>query len=145
MANFAYNVFKTKLMNGTFNLNNSDTIKVRLVDTNTTADTEKDKTLMNGFTTSTAYSGTTDQTLTGESTSQDDTDNEGVFDASDTTFSAVSISGGLDIEGMIVYQFVTDDTDSIPMLWIEDGGFNITPNGSDIVITWASEGILNLT
>ena len=145
MANFAYNTFKHQLMNAIFDLDNTNTIKVRLVDVCTTADTAKCKTNMSCFG---KYSGTTDVEITSETTSQVDACcNLGKFDSSVTlTFSTVSCAGCLNIEGMVVYKCIcATDACSIPMVWIEDGGFNITPNGSDIVITWACAGIINLT
>ena len=109
MANFAYNVFKKKLLDGVFDLDATDTIKARLVDTSTTADTEKCKATLSAFTAGSKYSGTTDQCIPAtQSTSQDNTDNEGVWDSTGTmTFSSVSICGCCkDIEGMIIYKFI---------------------------------------
>src|SRR3990170_2380206 len=60
---------------------------------------------------------------------------EGVFDAADTTISAVT---GDQAEAILVYKFVTNDADSVPMLVIAgaSSGLPVTPNGGDINITW---------
>ena len=93
----------------------------------------------------TAYVGTTDQILSAKTVTQDDTDDEGVFDdTANVTFSALAISGVDTIAGFLVYKFVVDDTDSIPLAWYLIDP-DITPNGSDIVIIWNAEGIWNIT
>ena len=64
----------------------------------------------------------------------------GVFDAADTTISAVT---GDQAEAILIYKFVTNDADSVPMLVIAgaSSGLPVTPNGGDINITWPAAGI----
>ena len=48
--------------------------------------------------------------------------------------------GTRQMAGLLLYIHVTDDTDSIPYQWIDDG-FPFTANGQDFPITWAADGI----
>ena len=56
------------------------------------------------------------------------------LDAADTIFTAVT---GVSVEAILIYKFVTADTDSPLLLW-EPSATNmpITPSGNDITITW---------
>ncbi len=65
---------------------------------------------------------------------------EGVFDANDTTISAVT---GDQAEALLLFKFVTNDADSRPFLVISGAtaGLPVTPNGGDINITWPAAGI----
>ena len=65
---------------------------------------------------------------------------EGVFDAADTTISAVT---GDQAEAVLLYKFVTNDADSVPIMVIAgaSSGLPVTPNGGDINITWPAAGI----
>lgn len=81
-------------------------------------------------------------------TSQDDTDDEGVADAPDVTFSSLD---NATIQGVLVYKQVgTDDStpgDDIILYYLDDSDISDLPkvtNGGDISIQWAAEGIVNL-
>lgn len=149
MADFAYNVFKKTVLDGAIDLDTGgDDIQVLLLEAAT--DENKDDATISavlaraGTTelTSTGYSRTA---LTGEATSQDDTDDEGVFDADNVTFSAVSQAASETVVAAIVYKEVGADTVDVPLLFLDSlTNLPFTPNGSDIQITWATEGILNL-
>jgi hypothetical protein len=104
----------------------TDTIKVALVDL--TAD----------YTYSSAhqykssvpsYSGTTDQTL-GSVTVTD-----GVFDAADATFSAVSQSASKTVGALVIYKDTGTGSTS-PVIAYIDGFTAVTPNGGDITVAW---------
>lgn len=92
------------------------------------------------------------QTLANLSFTQDDTDNEGVFDADDVTFSSLSTTN--DIQTVFVYlQVGTDDTTPAddPLIAVYDddsaGSLSDLPiptNGSDLTLTLDSEGIVNI-
>lgn len=92
------------------------------------------------------------QTLTGLAVSEDSTDDEAVFDADDVTFSSLSTAN--DIQAVIVYiQRGGDDTtpadDEIVAAYDNDSGgavadLSISTNGSDLVLNFSSEGIINL-
>jgi len=139
-----YTNAKRALLAGELNLATND-IRVALVMTNTTADTDQDAALMNAITTLDEMDGAgyARQALTGEAVAADDPNNRGEFDANNLTFSAVS-AGTRQVAGMVVYKHVTNDTDSIPIAYIDSGGFPFTANGGDIVVAWNVEGILQL-
>ena len=60
----------------------------------------------------------------------------GVFDAADSTFTAVS---GATVEAIIYYRSTGTDSTS-PVLMVDNGatGLPVTPNGGDITITYSA-------
>lgn len=139
-----YNNFKEQLMEGIFDLLN-DTIKVTLhtgyspdIDTHTVwADVS-----------GTEY-GTADgytaggKTLTSVAVTQDDTDNEGVFDAADVTWTSL----GALTPATPSHAILWDDTPTSPadpLVGYFELGTTAT-NGGDYKLQWNTEGIINLT
>lgn len=147
MANFTYTHAKHLLLTGALNLATAD-MRVCLVMTNTTADTEKDVSTFAGFTTLDEYDGanytTPGAALTGEAVTQDDANDRSEFDANDATFTALGV-GTRQCQGAIVYAFVSNLNASIPIAWIDTGGFPFTGNGSNVTIQWNAEGIVQAT
>jgi len=83
------------------------------------------------------------QSLANQTTSADDTDDEGVFDADDVTFSSLSTTN--QIQGVVIYKQVTDDTDSPIIAVIDDTDDSDLPavtNGTDFIIEWSANGVL---
>jgi len=144
MANFVYTTAKKGLMDGSIDLNTHD-IRAILVMTNTTCDTEEDKTFIDQFTTLDEMDGAgySRVALTSEAVANDDANNRGEFTADAITFTAVS-AGTRQVAGLVLYRFVTNDTDSIPIAFIDDSA-PYTPGGGNIVYTPNAEGILQLT
>ena len=140
MASFWYDHAAYLITNGGLDWDTHD-IRVALCMTNTTADTEKDKALMNAFTTLDEYDGANyaRKALT-ESTAEDNTNHRGTMDATDITWTALG-AGTRNAQGMLVYRHVTNDTDSIPIMWIDSGGFPLTGNGGDVTVTWNAAGV----
>lgn len=141
MASFAYNELKRALLEAEIDFPNDD-IRVMLVMTNTTADTEDDVNTISGFTTldecdDTGYSR---QALTSEAVNEDSANDRAEFDAADVTFSNNG-DASRNIDGAIVFKHVTNDTDSVPIAFID---FTETLNGNDLIITWNTEGIIQL-
>jgi len=147
MASHVYDNAKEQLLLGTIDFSTDD-IRVALLMTNTTADTEKSAATVAGFTTDDDFDGSGytagGAALAGEAVSEDGANNRGEFDATDLTFSSLG-AGTRNIQGALVYKFVTSFSASIPIAWIDTGGFPVTANGGDITITWNAEGILQLT
>jgi hypothetical protein len=91
------------------------------------------------------------QTLSGTTVSQDNTDDEGVWDADDVTFASIDTTQ--DIQFILVYvQVGGDDTtpgdDPIVTIYDDDSAGSLSElphptNGSDVIISWDSEGIVN--
>lgn len=151
------NNFKEQVMEGSIDLT-SDTIKVALIsdDTDYTFDQAAHSTvddILDGGTTATEFSGSgySRQTLSNLTVTQDDDDNEGVFDADDVTFSGID---GDTIQGYIIYQQVGDDDttpedDRVLAVYDDDSAGSLedlplTTNGSDVTIAFDSEGITNI-
>jgi hypothetical protein len=146
MANFVYNETKHALLQGLLNFDTGgDDIRVLLVMTDTTADTQDDANTFADFTTLDEFNGSGYSSgglaLAGEVVNEDVTNNRAEFDAGDITFPNIG-AGTRSIQAAIVYKFNTTLSDSEPLIYVDDGGFPIDPNGGDIAVQWNIEGIL---
>lgn len=152
------NATKTKLLNGSLDLAN-DTIKVALLKSTTEYSPDPDShefvsDVLDGGTTGAEFDDTnySRQTLANQSTSQDDTDDEGVFDADDVTFPSLgSSTGGQTVEAVLIYKQVGgDDTtpgDDPVIAVFDDSNVSDLPkqvNGEDFTVQFAAEGIVNI-
>jgi hypothetical protein len=149
MANFMYTPAKSRLLSGDLDLNAHD-IRVAIVMTNTTADTEQDASVMDDFTTLDEYdgSGYARQALAGEAVNTDAANNRGEFDANDIQFAALG-AGTRQAAALLVYRHVdgTDPNDQ-PIAYIDTTSPSVFPfagNGGDVDVAWNAEGILQLT
>lgn len=149
---FAYTRFKQDLGRGLVNFQEAGAdIRVALVGTSTTADTEQDTALMNAFTTLDEHTGGgyVRKTVDTQVFNEDLANNRGEFDGLDITWTALNstgtTSGTNDVAGILVYRHVTNDTDSVPIAYIDTGGLPKATNGGDFTITWNAEGILQVT
>jgi len=79
--------------------------------------------------------------LTNQTVTQDNVDNEGVFDADDITFTG--FDAGTAAAG-IYYADSGVAATSLLLGIIDSGGFPIVGNGGDLVIQPAAEGIINI-
>ena len=138
-----YTRAKYLLATGALNLATDD-IRVLLVDSTTTADTQEDVTNLAAFTTLGELSGTgyARKTFTSEAVNEDTTNNRAEFDAEDLTWTAIDAGTAA---AAIVYKHVGADSANIPIAYIDSGGFPKVTNGGDLTITWNAEGILQLT
>ena len=128
MASAMYNNARQAFMDGLIDLN-TNTIKVRAV-----ADEDYTYTA-----THTAMSSVTKYALSTDYTLTSPTIVDGVFDAADASpaFTTLAVDGTKDIDGLVIFKFVTDDAGSTPILYI-DLGTAVRPNGGNINITWDS-------
>ncbi len=132
-------------MKGNIDLDGDD-LRSLLVMTNTTADTELDKQTLDAFTTLDEFDGAgyTRQTLTGKVVVEDTGNDRGEFSMDNITFGPID-AGTRNIAGVLIFKFVTDDTDSIPVFWLDTGGGltpPITPTGGPLVIEASTEGLV---
>lgn len=111
----------------------SDTIKARLVASSFTPD--KDNTSMTGYT----QIGT-DQTLGSKTFTEDTTNDRIVYDAADSTWTAVA--GGSTIGWVVIYKFVSNDAGSTPIAILDVA--DTATNGSDITVQYAATGLFYL-
>ena len=145
MASHWFNYAKQQVMNGGIDLDTND-IRCALLMTNTTADTENDGiSTISGITTldDCDGSGYSRLALTTEAVNLDDANDRAEFDADDAAFGALG-AGTRAVQGVLVYKHVTNDTDSIPIAWVEFAT-NKTLDGSSFTVQWDAEGILQLT
>lgn len=132
MANVLYNKAKESFISQNPSIDlDTDTIKVALVDTGT-------------YTFSAAhqfYSSVTGVVGT-PATLASKTITNGVFDAADVTFTAVT---GASVEALVVYKD-TGSSATSPLIAFIDTGTNlpVTPNGGDITIQWNASGIFSI-
>lgn len=151
MVNFVYTRAKRDILLGAIDFSTDD-IRIILAMTNTTADTEQDVATVSAFTTldemdGANYPGTfaTRTALATEAVNQDDPNDRAEFDADDVTFSALG-AGTRDVQGYLIYKHGTSDADSTPILWVDTmAGLPFTASGTDLVIQWNAEGILQAT
>lgn len=146
MASQVFNIAKTKLFNGTLDLD-TDTIKARLVMTNTTVDTENDaKTYLSDFTTIDVCdsSGYTDKTLSTLTVTQVDASDLAKWTADNLTWTSLATCTR-QVQGVLIYKFVTNDAASFPICFVQFSS-NKTPDGSDFTVAWdSSNGIMTVT
>lgn len=126
MASAMYPLGKQAILNKEIDMD-SDTIKVRAV-----SDAQYTYSSAHQYLSSvTAYTGSTDYTLTGK------TITNGVFDANDAApaFASLAISGSNTIDGYVIYRDSGSAATSQLLAYI-DLTTSVTPNGSNINITW---------
>lgn len=139
MADVIYNSFKANIMNGNIDLD-TDTIKVALVTSAYTPnqDAHEDFADVTNEVTGTGY--TADgEALASKAVTIDDTDNEGVFDAADVTWSSSTITA----RGAVIYKDTGSAATSLLICYL-DFGSDQSSSAGDFTIQWNSEGILNL-
>jgi hypothetical protein len=145
MASLVYNNFKYRQLGDTsvtpINLK-TDTIKLALLSSAYTPEQDAhdffDDVSANEVSASGTYSaGGATLTVT---TSQDNTDNEGVFDATDVSFTSATITARY----AVIYKS-TGVASTSPLICLIDFGSNKSSTDGTFTITFAAEGIVNLT
>lgn len=139
MADVIYNVFKLNILNGGLDLD-TDAIKVMLVTSAYTPnqDTHLDRADVTNEVVGTGYTAG-GATLASKTVTQDDTDNEGVFDAADVTWSTATITA----RGAVLYKSTGVAANDTLICYI-DFGSDQSASGADFTIAWNAEGIVNL-
>lgn len=140
MANVVYNSFKRDIMNGSIDLD-TDTIKVMLVTSAYTPniDTHTKRSDVTNEVSGTGYTAG-GQALANKAVSADNTDDEGVFDADDPTWTASTITA----RGAVFYKSRGGASTADELICYLDFGSDITSTAANFVIQIAAEGILNL-
>ena len=146
---FVYNEFKRALAEGEINLNATDDIRCVLVMTNTTFDIDDDINTLSGVTTADYYDGanhdsTNGHALASEVVTEDSGNNRAEFDAADLVFTALGV-GTRQAQGIVVFKWITNIGSSMPIAFIDTGGFPFDGNGGDVTFQWNAEGILQVT
>lgn len=139
MADVIYNSFKKKIMDGSIDLD-TDTIKVALVTSSYTPDQDAHD-FFDDVTNEVSGTGYTagGASLANKAVTADNTDNEGVFDADDVTWSTSTITA----RGAVIYKSTGTASTSALICYL-DFGSDKTSTAGNFTIQWNAEGILNL-
>jgi hypothetical protein len=144
MASNMPNSALANLISGTIDLDTDD-IRVALLMTNTTADTEVDAIAdLADYSTldecdSTGYARVA---LTGEAVAADDANDRAEFDANDASFTSLGGDATRAIQGALVYKHVDGtDANDLPICFV-DFTSDIPTTATQIDIPWNAEGIL---
>lgn len=134
-----YNSYKKALLDKSIDHTN-DTIKVALCTSSYTPNIDSHS-FFSSITNEVSGGGYTSggSTLSSKATSQDNTDNEGVFDAADISISSSTITAR--------YAIIYKDTGvagTSPLICYIDFGENKSSSAGTFGITWNSEGIINV-
>jgi len=140
MANVVYNSAKVDLLKANIDYE-SDTIMCAMVtssyspnvDTHAFYDDISNEISGTGYTTGGAE-------ITSKTVTQDDTDNEGVFDGANITWA----SSTLIARGAVIYKD-TGTASTSPLICYVDFGADKSSSAGDFIIQWNSEGILNIS
>ncbi len=145
---FVFNEAKRAFAEGEIDLG-ADDIRCVLVMSNTTFDTEVDIDTMADATTEDYYDGanhdsTNGHALANEVVNEDAGNSRAEFDADDLVFSALGV-GARQAQGIVVFKWITNIGLSLPIAFIDTGGFPFDGNGGDVTFQWNAEGILQVT
>lgn len=139
MADIVFNAFKKNIMDGTIDLD-ADTIRVMLTTSDFTP-TEDTMEFVSSVTNEITGTGYTAKGIALEdlAVTVDDTDDEGVWDASDSTWTSSTITARY----AVIYKD-TGTTGTSPIICCIDFTEDKSSSNGDFKIAWAEEGILNL-
>lgn len=140
MASVIYNSFKRDIMNGALDLD-TDTIKVMLVTSSYTADQDAHtkRSDVTNEVSGTGYSAG-GSALANKAVTADNTDNEGVFDADDLTWSTSTITA----RGAVLYKSRGGASSADELICYIDFGSDKSSSAGNFTLQWDSEGIINL-
>ncbi len=142
-----YTVFKSEILKGNTarDLPGGD-VRIDLVMSNTTFDTEQDDEFVGDTSTPDFYDGATyaRQALTSEAVATDSANDRGEFDADDAQFATLGV-GTRQAVAIVVFLFITSDALSPLMCYVDTGGFPFDGNGGNVDVAWNVEGILQTT
>lgn len=145
MANFAYNHLKHLLATAGIDFGTAD-LRMLLVMSNTTVDTEDDAVNLAGFTTIDEYDGANyaRADLAGVSVAKDATNNRSEVTFTAPTFSSLG-AGTRQCQAAVVYLHVDGTAaNDIPLFYIDTGGFPFDGSGTDVTISPNAEGALQV-
>ena len=119
-------------------------LRVLLMMTNQTAEGETDATTIGGFTDIDEHPDNQRPSLANESYQKNDSADRTELHADDTVFTALSTSVR-QVDAALLYIFITDLASSVPLGFIDTGGFPFSPTGADNTINWHANGVLQLS
>lgn len=152
MASVFYNEAARAIAAGEIDLN-ADDIRVMLLMTNTTADTENDGIVnIDDFTAVDEMDGANygaPKELANEAVNKDDANDRAEFDADDLTAGGTGWTalgnGTRAVQGALIYKHVDGSDANDLVICFSEFGSTVNPGGSDFGIQWNAEGIAQLT
>jgi hypothetical protein len=151
MASFVFNEFKRAVAEGEVDLGLPDDIRAVLVMTTTTFGTDYDINTMGATATPDYCDGanhdsTNGHTLTNEAVTEvtGATGYAKFDDTTDLTFTALG-AGTSNNVALVLFKWQTNIGSSLPIAYIDTGGFPFNGNGGDVTIQWNANGILQFT
>lgn len=145
MAQFWYTGAKLKLAKGDLDFDTAD-IRIKLVMTNTTADTDQDATSLSGITTIDEYNGSgyTEIDLASVAVAADNANDRAEIDYADGTFGSAVGAGSRNWQGLLIYCRVDGTAaNDFPVAFIDVTQAN--GNGGAVNVTINAEGLLQVT
>lgn len=117
-------------------------LRARLLMSSTTADTQNNIATLSAYTLIDSFdgSGAASVALTGEAVNVDSGNNRIEVDADDVPFGVLG-NGTRQVQGVEIFRFVTNDADSVPLVFLQFAS-NFNPGGGTVTVNWNAEGIL---
>lgn len=142
MASTVKNIAKSRSMSALLDLDEAgDDVRAILCMTNTTADTDVDADNTSGYTLDECDGANyARKTIDNQAVATDDTNDRAEFDGDDLVYTSLG-NGTRQIQGVLLHEFITDDTASFPIVFVEFTA-TINPGGSTLTVQWNAEGIL---
>lgn len=147
---FWYTGAKERLAKGDLDFDEAgNDIRVMLVMTNTTADTDQDALTLSGITTLDEYDGAgySRAALASQVVTRDDANNRAEVSAtSPVSFGATVAAGTRQAAGALVYRHVDGTAaNDQPIAYIDTGGFPLNGGGGPFELAINAEGLLQVT
>lgn len=147
MAVGFYNNGKENLCNGTIDWDDAGaTVQLLLLDDAGSYTFDADHNVVNDLTPGSNESSGTGyarKTISGRSVTQDDTNDWAKCDATDPAVYTGADFG--DVQAAVVFWFVTGDSDSILICYLDGASFPVTTNGGDLTIQFGANGVFTLS
>ncbi len=143
MASNVKNIAKGRTWSGDLDLN-SDDLRLILLMTNTTADTDVDADNTGDYTLDEMDGANyARQALDNEAVNVDDANDRAEFDADDVSIASLG-NGTRQMQGALIHEHITNDAGSFPFVYVEFSS-TINPGGSTFSISWNAEGVAQLS
>lgn len=133
--------FKKKLGDAGINYP-SDTINALLVDSSFNGDANDEFVADPGTLGELSGTGYSRKTLASKTNNIDTPNARAEWDAADLSWTGIDAGTAA---GLLLLKFVTNDSDSPIIAFINTGGFPVTTNGGDLGVQWNTEGILHIS
>lgn len=145
MASNIKNIAKSRLMSALMDLDEAgDDMRLFLVMTNTTFDTDIDTDNTSGFTLDEMDGANyVRKTCDNQTVTTDDANDRAEFDFDDPVWTSLG-NGTRQVQGMGIHEHITNDAGSFPLAFVEFSG-TINPGGSTLTVQINAEGAVQLT